>query len=344
MPILDGAMPPACIPSEWDAGSSALPGAGAPLLSIPAPTPVDDPGRFMSVAHRGGRATSFIPSVGGRAAPVDDLVAVLHDLARRESVASSAHVTVRTFLGGKMPAPLTVPLDGARTAEPDALCDVRRSVSYVGQQNYAGTVVTPTQWWAWRAVWCESFNERYNYLDLILERGARQVATQCMRLEWRFPSGQRTHVPDAFVLLHDGTRLLVDVTTTKRLEDPAARAVFALTAQTCAALGWEYEVRTELPLQRQRNLSFLRTFQSCPPALVSRARAALNAVSLPSQIHIAAKTLGDGDLTAGLQLVWVLLAAGDIHCDLSLPLAPDTHVRRGRRGTMDFRREWVVAP
>ena len=47
------------------------------------------------------------------------------------------------------------------------------------------------------------------------------------------------------------------MTRQSKLADNQAMAVFVLTAATARVLGWDFELRTELPLQRARNLRWL---------------------------------------------------------------------------------------
>lgn len=344
MPIVDGSMRATPTP----AGSSMAGRRGrapsttrsvATPVRVAEPVPVPQPERFVHVAHRGGRKVSFIPPLSGSRATEQDLASVLQDSTLCLSLASAAQVTVRTVSHG-VPRLVSAPVDALASVQPDALLEVRRSVSYVGQRNYAGTIVAPTQWWAWRPAWCESLNERYHYLDLLLAHSVRQLATQCIRLEWRLSTGHRSHTPDALLLLEDGDRLLVDVTTTQRLKSAAARAVFALTAATCRELGWRYEVRSELAMQYQRNLSFLRTFAAVPAETLISCRKLLSQTPSPVGTDQLALVLGDGDRRRGLGLVWALIAAGDLHADLAEPLQPDTVLHHGRAGYVE--RPWVI--
>lgn len=339
MPILDGSAGAAATSVvASDSPTPLTPPAPSDTGTVPSPVPVPSPGKFVHVAHRGGRRTWYVSGVTGSRGSKEDLVATLQNSAQSQAVAAAATATVCVVDSGSRQQ-RTVALRGLAAAQPDALGDVRRSVSHVGQPNYAGTIVAPTESWAWRPAWCESLNERYHYLDLLTALPVRQMATQCMRFEWRLPSGIRTHVPDAFLFLEGERRVLVDVTTASRLESPPTRAVFALTAATCRELGWGYEVRPEMPLQRQRNLSFLRCFARASPTRLQQWRSAAGAVIFPVGVDQLARVLGDGDARRGLGPVWSLMAAGDVHADLSEPLQPDTALRRGRSGTSEY--VWV---
>lgn len=349
MPILGGSHG-AAQPAETVALGAPVETACTPSTQIDRSRPpwravdVDDPSGLMTVAHRGGRRVSFIPPVSGPRASWEAVSRAATQPRRYRELVESASITCRVVDDGRRSRIVHHSAIELSDIEPDALLDVRRPTSYVGQSNFVGTITAPSDHWEWRAVWCESLLERSHYHDLLIALPVRQLATQGLRLEWYTPTGVRYHVPDALALLADGTRLLCDVTTLKRFESPRVRSVFDLTAATCEFIGWDYEVRVEMPAQRARNVRFLRAFRQLESPRDERARARWrNAqISVPVQIHPLARSLGDGDVRRGLIRVWHLLSEGMVHADLSCHLRPETLVYPGRSGRSS--EGWVFRP
>lgn len=174
-----------------------------------------------------------------------------------------------------------------------------------------------------RAVWCESFNEQEHLRDLLLTRSPAQVSTQCLRLEWVLPSGVRSHVPD-FLLRWGKRNTMVDITTQTKFDDPRLLAILRLTRATCAALGWAYQVRTELPPQRTRNVNFLRACsRDIGQDRVTSTRALRQSIG-PVDVQRASEILGGG--AHGYARLWDLLAHSHVFLDLDEPIDRDTPI------------------
>ncbi|WP_340537871.1 hypothetical protein [Nocardioides sp. GXZ039] len=292
----------------------------------------------VTVAHHKGRRLLFIPELGSRRASWNAVTTLTGGLSEIAQIASSVSATLRRFDATYDRAWVeNVDATGLRAVTPDELVEVRRPVSYVGMGRYIGTVVVPTTWADPRAVWFESFNERHHYLDLLLGGAVSQMSTQSLRLEWPTADGIRVHYPDAFLLI--GTRrLLVDVTTTRRVSDERAMSTFRLTSATARELGWEYQLLTEMPPQRARNLRFLRACQSAGPAVAAAWAAVSERSGWPRQLDRLAHDLADelGDWGTGLGAAWHLLATAQLHTDLDNPIRPETWI--------DTRQEKQVQP
>lgn len=213
--------------------------------------------RHSTVPHRLGRRTNFIPSLEGRPAQWAQVTGIAGDPPERASVAAAVTSTLLTIGTDGQPCVATADVDSLKPLVPDQLLPVRRPASHKGMTNYISRAVVPTEAHEERAVWCESFNELSHLRDLLITRQPTQVTTQPLRLEWVMTTGVRSHVPDFLLREADGRMLLVDVTTTSKLKDPRLRAILQLTAATAEAVGWDYQVRSELPAQRVRNLNFL---------------------------------------------------------------------------------------
>lgn len=268
--------------------------------------------------RRGGKFVSFVPESQQRRCPweiVEDHV--LHDASRRR-VAESASLT---FNRRGSTSSTYLPVEKASQLRPPELDLSRMPSSHVGMPNYVGVLVAPDVGPRRRLAWFESFNEMHHLLDLIIDSGAEAVVPQPFRLEWRFDhSGVRHHFPDLLVELPGGRRVLVDVTRAEKVPgDSALMAVLRLTAETCDLLGWEYQVRLQMPPQRARNLRFLWADRD---RITDHERAEV-ASRLPAgawQMRLDEFELLLGG-RHGRPLALRVLAAGIAHIDLDHPIA-----------------------
>lgn len=274
-------------------------------------------GRVRS-PRRGASFVSLLPDVPGIRCPWDLAAKVVSDDAGCRGVAESAMVSfVRR--GGSVSTSVSV--SRAADLRPTMLEMVRVPSSHVGMPNYIGVTVVPDGPGQRRGVWFESFNELHHLLDLLIDGGSTSVVTQPVRFEWRFPKGGvREHTPDILVTDAAERPVLVDVTRARKvLDDAALMTILALTATTCATLGWGYEVRTELSPQRSRNLRFLAGFRDELPV----ATRVLEAARSASRFDELERALGGGDSrSSALRAV----ANGALHLDLDQRIAPHSAV------------------
>ncbi|HMT34000.1 MAG TPA: hypothetical protein PKA99_15340 [Dermatophilaceae bacterium] len=246
------------------------------------------------------------------------------DPARRTAIGSAVVATLLLAGPDGQPVVETADVTALKAIVPDQLFAVRRPVSHKGMKNYISRVAVPTELDGARAVWCESFNELSHLRDLLLRRRPRQVATQPFRLEWRFPSGVRSHVPDFMIKVRDDRVTLVDVTTSSKIRDPRLRAILQLTRTTADIAGWDYEVRSELPAQYVRNLNFIHasghdTIQDRPSAV-----RLLRQAAGPVDVQRASELLGGG--AQGYMRLWDLFAHGFVHISMDVPIEVDTRI------------------
>lgn len=172
-------------------------------------------------SHRRGTRVDYLPRAQGPAAPWPDVIPAGIDPVRAAEVAAVASVVIRMDSATRVkPEVHSLSVGKARELSLDDLLEVRRPVSYEGMPNYIGRMSLPTR----RddpdhqhAGWFESRNEQETYRELLMTRPITVMATQPMRLEWPFPGGVRTHVPDAVYATTDGMVTLLDVTRRARL-------------------------------------------------------------------------------------------------------------------------------
>lgn len=280
--------------------------------------------RHSTVPHRLGRRTNFIPSLEGRPAKWAQVTDVACDPAERASVAAAATSTLLTLDVDGQPSVATADVDALRPLVPDQLLPVRRPASHKGMTNYVSRAVVPTEAHEARAVWCESFNELSHLRDLLLTTRPTQVTTQPCRLEWVFSSGVRSHIPDFMLRYSDGRTLLVDVTTESKVEDPRLLAILRITRVTAESMGWTYEVRTELPAQRVRNINFIHAGRRDVRQDRVAATRLLRSASGSVDIQRASELLGGPP--QGYARLWDLVAHGFVHLPLDEVLDTDTRL------------------
>lgn len=278
----------------------------------------------VAAPHRRGRRTLLIPAASGARAPMADVMEVAADGASCADVATTAWSTTREVDPDTGDIAVQERQRQAWSGLiPDVLLEVRRPVSHRHMRSFAGLTAAPTEVHGHRSVWFESLNELAHYRDMFMSRSVTQFASQPLRLTWTLPSGIRTHVPDAVRRDRSGRTTLIDVTTASKVLDPAVMAVFALTAATAAAAGWDYELRTELPQQRVRNVSFLRACRLGRPPLPATL-AALATVNWPAQARTVCAALERAG--RGEPELWRCVALGLLYIDLDSPIRPDSVV------------------
>lgn len=100
----------------------------------------------------------------------------------------------------------------------------------------------PGWWWAVTTgghIGYESWLERDHVRVLDFDREVVGIASQPFWLYWEDERGRRRHAPDYFARRADGTGVVVDVRADDRISNRDAET-FAMTAQVCALLGWEF--------------------------------------------------------------------------------------------------------
>jgi hypothetical protein len=113
---------------------------------------------------------------------------------------------------------------------------VRSFPSFKGQRN------SPGLWWSatmGRHVGFESWLERDHAILFDPDPGVVAFASQPFWLFWWDGQRVRSHAPDWFAWLADGTGLVVDCRPDDRVRWRDAEA-FATTERACAEVGWRY--------------------------------------------------------------------------------------------------------
>jgi hypothetical protein len=135
---------------------------------------------------------------------------------------------------------------------------VRRFVSYRGQRHHPG--------WYWAAtttslVGFESWLERDRLMMLDHDPRVTGIASQPFRLSWPGNGGRRSHVPDYFARMADGSGLVIDVRPADRVGERDQER-FATTESVCQQLGcWTYLLLHEPDPVMMANLRWLAGYR-----------------------------------------------------------------------------------
>lgn len=262
---------------------------------------------------------------------MSELITAAADPDLCDAVASTAVFVVRTAASQQ-----TLSVADAARLRPDDLLPTRRPASYRGMRNFIGRACVPSEAGP-SAVWFESLNERNHLRDLMLTRRVVGLATQPMLVVWSLPGGVRRHFPDMLVRYASGRVMACDVTRLDGLTRPAVLAQFTLMAATARGLGWDLEIRTEMPAQRVRNQSHVHACRHAEPA--DRERWVSLVADGPADATLGEFVARCGGGPRGIGAALHLLARGELSIDFDQPLANMTPTRRWRAEPSDV--PWV---
>ncbi|WP_223522216.1 MULTISPECIES: TnsA-like heteromeric transposase endonuclease subunit [Nocardia] len=203
----------------------------------------------------------------------------------------------------------------------EACLPVRGFPSYKGQRNLVG------RWWTSTTgchVGYESWLERDRLMLLDFDPEVVGVAAQPFWLFWETAEGKRrSHAPDYFARLADGSGLVLDCRPLDRIQPRDADA-FAATRRACAEVGWGYEVAGAPDPVRMANVRWLSGYRH-PRHYRPEVAEAVEAAS-GGGAELSAVAESAGDPIAVLPVLFHLLWCGRLVADLSIPLSPVSEV------------------
>jgi hypothetical protein len=94
----------------------------------------------------------------------------------------------------------------------------------------------------------------------------------------------RSHAPDYFAGLADGSALVLDVRPADRIK-PRDQATFLATREVCGALGWHYEVAGAPPRSLLANVRWLASYRHRRHHLPEAAAALRAAFTAPAALQ-----------------------------------------------------------
>jgi hypothetical protein len=129
----------------------------------------------------------------------------------------------------------------------------------------------------------ESWLERDRLVPLDFDPEVVGIASEPFWLLWTTTEGMpRSHAPDYFAGLADGSALVLDVRPADRIK-PRDQATFLATREVCGALGWHYEVAGAPPRSLLANVRWLASYRHRRhhlPEAAAALRAAFTAAAL----------------------------------------------------------------
>jgi len=197
----------------------------------------------------------------------------------------------------------------------ELVAPVRSFPVYRGQRNNTGL------WWSATTgghVGFESWLERDHLTLLDFDPAVVAMSSQPFWLMWDEAGRRRSHAPDFFARLADGTGVVIDVRPADRVP-PKDAAVFATTGRACAQVGWEYRLVHEPDSVLMANVRWLAGYRHPRCLRQAVATAAPSVFAEPTPLMDGAAQLGDP--LASLPTVFHLLWCGRLHTDLALPLS-----------------------
>jgi len=202
---------------------------------------------------------------------------------------------------------------------------VRAFPSFAGQRSYSGG------WWCATTethVGFESWLERDHVMLLDFDPLVVGLSSQPFWLSWPAGSRRRRHAPDFFARLADGSGVVVDVRPDERIA-PEDTEVFAVTAEACESVGWQYRRVGAVDPVLVANVRWLAAYRHrrCLNLAHANALDEVFAVSRPLADGVAAV----GDRLVVLPTLFHLLWTGVLRADLrTSPLGGATIIATAR--------------
>jgi hypothetical protein len=192
----------------------------------------------------------------------------------------------------------------------ESLPPVRVPTAHKGQRNFAGC------WWCVTTrshVGYESWLERDHLMLLDFAPEVVAVSAQLCRLELRTEMGRRSHVPDYFVRLDDGTGVLIDAPG--RSGRQGRGGVRRATAAACDMVGWRYERLGDVDAVFTANVRWLSGYRH-PRCLDGRVREALLGAVGAEDCTVESLARAVGQPVVVLPTLFHLLWSGELHAEL----------------------------
>jgi len=225
---------------------------------------------------------------------------------------------------------------GCRRREPLPACwdrafekvpPVRSFPSLKDQVNWPGF------WWSvttGRHVGYESWVERDVAMMLDFDGAVIAFSSQPFWLCWGGEQGQRRHAPDFFARLADGGGVVLDVRPDDRIDAVAGEA-FAVTAQACAEVGWEFRRTGGPPTVLAANVRWLSGYRHPRCRRPDIAEDLLRVFSQPMPLLVGAREVGDP--IAVLPVLYHLLWRQVLHAGLTGAVLGPRSLVRSAEGT-----------
>lgn len=197
----------------------------------------------------------------------------------------------------------------------------RTGSQYKGKSNYQG------MYWLSQLdqhVWYESLFELTAMTWLDYEHGIHGFSSQPMLLS--FNDGT-AHFPDFFALHEDGTQVVYDVKPAKLLD--SAKQQFANTQRICDAVGWQYELFTDIDEFTRVNLEWLLGYRNPRYAPDDETRERLrDAATVPLTFSNAVRLADEKHPRRGIHVIANMLWTHHLRFDIDRQLTPLSSIWR----------------
>lgn len=198
--------------------------------------------------------------------------------------------------------------------------------SWPGQRNNTG-------WWYFattgKHVGFESWLERDHVMLLDHDPAVTGLASQPFWLFWPSHNRTRSHAPDYFARLADGTGMVIDCRPEGAVRRRDAEA-FEATRQACEEVGWCYNLVHEPDLVYAANVWWLSGYRHPRYRNTPIEVAAREVFSPPRTLLSAAEELGEP--LAAFPVLYHLLWTGELVADMARPLSEHTVVSAAVEG------------
>ena len=214
------------------------------------------------------------------------------------------------------------PLSACWTVPFETVLPVRKFGSHRGQRSFKGL------WWSATIadhVGFESWLERDHVMAMDFDAAVVGFSSQPFRIYWEHSGKVRTHAPDFFARLRDGTGVVIDVRADDRIE-PDDAEVFAATARICESVGWEFRRVGEMDRVLASNMRWLAGYRHPRCLHAGRATDLQRAFQHPAPLLDGARLVGDpiAVLPTLFHLMWTQVLEGDL---TAAPLSGSSAIR-----------------
>ncbi len=221
---------------------------------------------------------------------------------------------------------IALPLREAQRVEWSDALPVRTPAFHPDQQR------NPGWFFSHKAGRLLPFESRLEYVHLLiadLRRDVNGLLTQPFRLHWKEGERSVSHVPDALLLLSDGSREVLNVTVEERRLRPDVALRLRGAQRACRSLGWRSRLAVGAPSSvLTHNIRLLAGCRREPigaDVVLPAARRAVDGALTIAELERQA----DEPMLMRPALLH-LLAVGELECDLEKPLTLATVLRRAQ--------------
>ena len=248
---------------------------------------------------------------------------------------ASARLTVLSYRWGVEADLQEVTLQEASRVPFEEAVPVREPMAYQGQWSKPGYYLMA------RTGQLTSYESRFEAAHLLLldlDPGVVAVTPQPFRLHWNDDlDHSRSHVPDFFVRRSDGSAEVVDVKGSRRASLPDNALVFGVTERACREMRMAFRIAGDIPPVTLANHRWLAGYRFATERVAELAPPVIDAAEHSKALHVLVQhaSADSGEHPARIKtVIFHLLWAGLLHCDLNVPLNGTTTIHRNAQSVI----------